>query len=390
MARNDFEWDAQRATLSAHVRHFDYGLKTDIVSCFASIPVARVIEDLERKATTSVTLITRLSDMLAQWDSAPDRRGLPQRSAASALLANMYLMNLDEVISHYNSDRTRRGRSKHASARWMDDIWVFGKREGRLRSLQVDLQDAARNLGLELHAAKTGMYQGSDLVDTALQSNHSAVDSGLIGSGTPQDLTPLEELLEKLIDDPEGADRSSVRFLCVRLRRHGLKTQATELLEHAKRMPHVADHLSRLANDLGLWKNYTSWYARYTDKNWARFDWSKAQFATMFPSKAKIDAPVVDALVNEFISSPELPLLAVCIQRLVRWSPDTARDLIRAAAKTADHPHERRLLALGALSLKEPRQSIRDLLGAYDENQVTLRVIEAANFRPLPVTPDFR
>jgi hypothetical protein len=51
---------------------------------------------------------------------------------------------------------------------------------------------------------------------------------------------------------------------------------------------------------------------------------------------------------------------------------------------------ERRLLAFGSLGLREPRQKIRDLLGAYDENQVTLRLIESRSFQPIPVSSDFR
>lgn len=169
-----------------------------------------------------------------------------------------------------------------------------------------------------------------------------------------------------------------------------MKTEATALLDQAKRMPHAADHLSRLANDLGLWKSYMDWYPKYVKSDWARFDWSRAQLATMFPSRGKVDQSVIDAMAAQMGSKPDLPLLAVCIQRLMRWEPDTARDLIRDLTSGADHPLERRLLALGSLGLGEPRQRVRDLLSAYDENQVTLRLIESRNFRPIAVSSDFR
>jgi hypothetical protein len=243
---------------------------------------------------------------------------------------------------------------------------------------------------LELHAAKTGIYEGAVLSQVALQANHSAIDDALFDLGGVVDLGPLEELVDRLVEEPESADRTSVHFACVRLRRQGMKAQATALLAQAKRMPHAADHLSRLANDLGLWKSYMDWYPKHVKSHWARFDWSRAQLATMFPSGAKVDQGVIDAMATQMQDKPDLPLLAVCIQRLMRWDPDTARDLIRVLSTGADHPLERRLLALGSLGLREPRQRIRDLLGAYDENQVTLQVIESRNFQPIAVSGDFR
>lgn len=391
LARNDYEWDRQRRALSRLVSTYKFGFKTDIVSCFASMPISRVVEDIEHRAPGSGTLVERLSDMLTQWEATPHRSGLPQRNTASSLLANMYLMNLDEVVRDYNSRSSGRGRrQKVLSTRWMDDLWVFGQNEGRLRRLQVDLQDRARSLGLELHAAKTGIYTGPTLAEAALQSNHSAVEDGLLDLGIGVNLAPLEELVDQLLEDPEGADRTSVHFACVRLRRQGMKAQAEALLDQARRMPHVADHLSRLANDLGLWRGYMDWYPKHVKSDWARFDWSRAQLATMFPSKGKVDQGVIDSLAKQMMGRPDLPLLAVCIQRLMRWAPDAARDLIRELTSSTDHPLERRLLALGSLGLKEPRQRVRDLLGAYDENQVTLRLIESRGFRPLPVAGDFR
>lgn len=390
MARNDFEWERQRASLNRLVAQYKFGFKTDIMSCFASMPIGRVVEDIEHRSSGPKTLIDRLNDMLVQWDGAPGRRGLPQRNAGSSLLANMYLMNLDEVVSDYNARSSRSPKLRMSrSTRWMDDLWVFGKNEGRLHRLQVDLQEAARNLGLELHAAKTGIYDGPALTQAALQVNHSAVEGALVDTGDGVDLGPLEELVDQILEEPERADRTSIHFACVRLRKHGMKSRASAMLDAANRMPHAADHLSRLAKDLGLWKSLMDWYPTYLKTDWARFDWTSAQLATMFPSRASVDASVIDSLVAQMQSNPDLPLFAVCIQRLTRWAPDTARDLIRDLASEANHPLERRLLALGSLGLKEPRQRIRDLLGAYDENSVTLRVVESCGFSALPVSSDF-
>ncbi|MFS0884410.1 RNA-directed DNA polymerase [Aeromicrobium sp. 179-A 4D2 NHS] len=394
MARNDYEWANQRNALYRLVEKQAFDLKTDIVSCFASMPIHRVIEDIEHRVDGQHAVVGRLTGMLHGWDAAPGRRGLPQRNAASSLLANMYLMNLDEAVTDYN-ETTRRSTSssRKLSTRWMDDLWVFGHDEGRLRRLQVDLQDKARNLGLELHAAKTGIHEGDELARQALQTAHSAVDSALnepLFSNDSPDTAPLRELVESLLEEPEAADRSSVHFACVRLRQKKMTAEAQLLLEQAERMPHVADHLSRLSNDLGLWKSYQTWYADYVKSDWARFSWSVAQLTTMFPSKSKVSDAVVTALVELMDDKPDLPVLAVGIQRLARWDSDTAKDLLRALESKSDHPLERRLLALGSLDLREPRHRIRDLLGAYPENQVTLRLIEDRGFKKLAAAKDFR
>lgn len=303
-------------------------------------------------------------------------------------------MNLDETVTSYNKTGERSTSSRRKlSTRWMDDIWVFGNDEGRLRRLQVDLEETARSMELELHAAKTGIYEGDELVGQALQTAHSAVDTALtepLFFEDSPDTSPLRELLGSLLEEPEAADRSSVHFVCVRLRRHKLKEEGARLPEKAERMPHVADHLSRLAHDLGLWKSHQNWYADYVKSDWARFSWSVAQLATMFPSNAKVSEKVVSTLAELVDDMPDLPVLAVGIQRLARWDSDTAKDLLRTLAARADHPLERRLLALGSVDLREPRHRIRELLGAYPENQLTLQLIEERGFKKLPTAEDFR
>lgn len=391
LARNDFEWERHRRELSDLVNLCSYGFKTDIVSCFASMPIHAVQEEIDRRATGARDLTTRLLGMLEGWDAAPGRRGLPQRNVSSSLLANMYLMGIDEVIHDYNASEagpSSLGLSDSLSTRWMDDIWVFGQDEGRLRRLQVDLQESARSLGLELNSAKTHLYEGDDLAQAALALNHSAVDEGLATKPTAE-TQPLEDLLDELLANPESADRTSIHFACVRMRKHQVKSRASKLIHVARHMPHGADHISRVMRAFGAWPSLMDWYVEYLASDWARFDWSAAQLATMFPSKASVDQSLIDVLVEKLTHSPELPMFAVAVQRLIKWAPDTLRDVIREVEPRTDHPMERRILALGAVALRERRRVVRDLLGAYEENGITLRLLEQRDFRPLAVSSDF-
>jgi hypothetical protein len=390
MARNDFEWIMQSAKLGLYVGVFEYGFKTDIVSCFASMPVELVSEEIERRAGDS-PVVTRLTDLLRGWEASPNRRGLPQRSAASAVLANMYLGVVDEVIDDYSASLVSRVQfkgMKSASTRWMDDVWVFGPDEGRLRRLQVDLQHAARGANLELNSAKTALLEGEALAEEALKVNHSAVEDGLIKDPGP-DLEPLEELIDGIVASPESSDRTTIHFALVRMRRFDVKGRLPALVDVAPRMPHGSDHLARAFRDFGTWRDLVGWYVDHVKSDWGSFDWSTAQLCTMFPSRSRQGEAMVNALMDVLERRPQLPLQAVALQRLIKWAPDPLRDFVRDKADKWDHPLERRLLGLTSVALTEPRPRIRSLLGAYEENNITLRAIANRGFRPIPVVADF-
>jgi hypothetical protein len=55
-------------------------LRTDLVSFFASIPIAEVQDAIEHRARSSAPT-KRLCDMLTGFDAIPERSGLPHRTA---------------------------------------------------------------------------------------------------------------------------------------------------------------------------------------------------------------------------------------------------------------------------------------------------------------------
>ena len=316
---------------------------------------------------------------------------------ASAVIANMYLTPLDQRISAYNEENSQ-GKSSgngvfasllpdHLSVRWMDDIWVFGTDEGLLRNLQVNLQKAARDYGLELNASKTGVYHGDELTELALRINHSAVDDAL--SGDEPNSVPLEELIDGIIAYPESVERSSIHFAMHRMRIHGLKNKLPLLQEIAPKMPHGADHLARAFRDFGVWKEMQDWYLDYLDGDWSCFEWSVAQFGTMFPTGGKVDSKLIARIESMANDRPSLPLMALALQRLCKWRPDAVKELVRNLQDRADMPLERRLLAMAALAVKDERRIISGLLTGYEENAVTRAMIEATSYQPFKVAPDF-
>jgi hypothetical protein len=85
-----------------------------------------------------------------------------------------------------------------------------------------------------------------------------------------------------------------------------------------------------------------------------------------------------------------LPLLAVAAERLASWDPSEYRAVARAALKQTSHPQSRRVLALAALNAGETRRTVAAWLRQEPENELTLRMLEAQNFAPPKVSPDFQ
>ena len=182
---NGEEHERFRSQLSALSGHYDALLKTDIVSCFSSISVERV-RDVLFESLGSGAPVGRLVSMLEAWQAIPSRSGLPQRSSASAALANFFLRPIDEVLVRHGKARGVGALTfKDGTAlRWMDDVWFFSNSTSKLREAQVRLQDALRSLGLEMNHSKTEVLEGADAEEEAKAVRHSAVDR--IGLGATQ------------------------------------------------------------------------------------------------------------------------------------------------------------------------------------------------------------
>ncbi len=389
LSSNEYEWKQYRGHLKFASLFCDFGLRSDIVSCFASIPIERLCEDVERNAGNS-DVTHRLTNMLLAFNDVQGRAGLAQRSVASAVLANMYLDRLRYVLDDYAKSNDVGIISQFGGTlvlRWMDDLWAFGDDEAKLRALQVDLQDVAREAGLELNLGKTDLLSEEGLYEAAMEIEHSAVDAAI--DAEPSDLVPLEHLLDKIIEAPEASDRTTVRFAMTRMRRQRVTSRLSRLVEVAPRMPHGADHLGRAFRDFGIWETHQDWYMEYADSPWGRITWSVAQMGTMFPTKSRPTDALMERFGQFLASRSQFSLLALSAQRLAAWRPVLARDHLRELAKVADHPQERRIIALAAATAGEEKTFIRQVLSEYEENRITLDLLEARGFKPVDPAPDF-
>ena len=392
-SHNNKQWDGYRDHLSLLASFHEVALATDLVSFFASIPPDGVQEVIQDRCPTSA-VSKRLCGMVEGFASVPGRSGLAQRSTASAVLANMYLFPLDDVLRHHASPLMVFSKTKiqyHSFARWMDDVWLFTKDAASARLAQMELQSAAQSLGLNLNSAKTDVYEGPDVAAHALQVEHSAVDGGIAEGlvGSP-DFGPLEELIDRLLEHPEKASRTSLKFATQRMREHGHLTRVQELALAANRMPHAADALFRLFKLAFTHDSMQDWYLEYANSAWATHEWSVAQLGRIFPSGKRVRKPLREYFATAVRdANTSLPMLSVASQRLASWDAAEARDASRDAFNRASSPHARRVLALTALAAGETRTRIRKWLAVDPENDVTLKMLESYGFASPKITADF-
>ena len=380
-ASNNYQWQNYRSRMIRLSHTFDYGLKCDIVSYFASIDIDKISEVIRTRSGTN-KLTNRLCNFLKNWNRVPDRTGLPQRSLASSILANMYLKPVDDLLESYGISN-----GSYAVSRWMDDILLFSNAEGILRKAQVDLQQVLHKRGLDMNFAKTKMLDGEKLINHIRRISHSGIERGI--QQDPLHADPLMDLIDSLLEQPEHANRTSISFTIRRMRSYNLLEKVEDFIEKAHRMPHVADHLARLFRDSNAWHDLTNWYIKYSKMDWATFGWSVAQLGTMFPSSTP--KPELIQHFGELLSqgTKSLPLISLAAQRLASWDTDTARVAIREAQQISDHPLKRRSLALAALTANEEREFVRQMLTEYEENQVTLKMLENTGWKTPKIVADF-
>lgn len=380
-SRQDYQWENYNLALGWLSLRYVAALKTDIVSCFASVPVDRLAERIEQRRNNDLSQ-RLISMVLALGGIVPGRSGLSQRSFASAALANLYMTPLDEVVAEYSDSNEVYDFS---SLRWMDDIWIFGDDEGVLRRAEVELQKAMAALGLDMNIAKTEVLVDDDVETAVKNMQHSAVDQDLFGDATG---LPLNELIDALLRHPETASRTSVKFATTRMREHERYERVDDFASNAARMPHASDALARLFRDSDHWRTLDDWYPAYLKSGWSAIDWSGAQFGTMYPSRDKVPDVLIDTFSVTLAAGPSLALTALLAQRLAAWNPSMARAAIRAAIDRVGHPLQRRALGLAAIAAGEERDMIRKVLGEFEETSLTLLMLDDRGW-DIPVKSDF-
>jgi hypothetical protein len=379
-AHDSMQWDNYRAHINDAASWYDAALKTDIVSCFASLSPSVVLDEVSSRAGKAMPL-DRLGSFLEGFDRISARSGLPQRARPSSVLANMMLRHFDDVLTDYASeipDILLPGeRLKLSYVRWMDDMWLFGDDASKMRKAQLELQRVALDLGLHLNSSKTEVLEGDDTYSVAMELELSAVDTGL----KSDDSHPLEELIERVLDSPDTAGRTQVKFMVSRMIKNNIHYRVDDLLRASGRMPHCADTLSAYFGSRYVAEGLQDWFLGEVSGAWALLQWPEAQYFGMFDSSVTPNENLL-AYSEQRLDhmNTELPLLALAAQRLASWDPGRARSAISSALEHRTNPQEIRVLALAALTAGESKYMVRKWLKQEDANAPTLHMLEEYKF----------
>src|SRR5260370_35358867 len=101
----------------AGANQYHRGWRTDISEFFASVSLDAVggsLQDIAHPRT-----VQTIAAILTATSACLSRTGLPQRSSASSLLANLLLVPVAEAGESLGCDAR--------FVRWLEDIWVFSR-----------------------------------------------------------------------------------------------------------------------------------------------------------------------------------------------------------------------------------------------------------------------
>jgi|SRR6266568_3730267 len=243
-------------------------------------------------------------------------------------------------------------------------------------------------MGMQLNSGKTELLEGDDVAARVSEIEHSAVDGALL-SADP-DASPLEELVDRLLEHPDTAGRTSLKFVSTRMRKNSIKYRVADLRDRAPRMPHAADILVPLFKSNFANEELQDWFLDYATSEWSMFEWSVAQYGRMFPSSEKPQAKIKEFFAKAVEdANSSIPMRSLACQRLAAWDPSEARAVIRSGISRVANPHARRAMALAALNAGEQRVIIKRWLDQAPENNITLQMLDHHNFRAIKVVADY-
>jgi hypothetical protein len=386
------EWTAYVDSLPS-AKQEGFGLVTDLTSFFASIRPDR-LEPVVFGRLGKVAAAHVIMDVVRAHDSLSTRSGLPQRSFASAVLAHTFVKPVDDAlqVSIMSGGVT-------AVRRWMDDISAEGD-EKSLYVLLLELQERARQIGLEINAAKTSLGEASETASTLRLEDLKQIHVPLKQQGGDYEAVTFEpdlEVLHKIEDailaQPGKASRTVARAVLVSLTEQGDFVRYLDWLGAAPALPHVADNLGRYLRAAGqanpdLWPFFGHWFAHFAASAWARLDWVVSQFALTFPADG-LPEPVAEVLRHWLEDRSTIQQVAIATQRICAATPVVGRTLIRARVDRTSDPLILRALALGLLAAGEGREAVEPILRRDPRNGLLVRTLDATKWKPPTVAQDF-
>lgn len=177
--------------------------RTDVVSFYEHIDIDTLAIDIQSTGA-SPGVVESLITYLRMFQSSSHAWGIPQGPDSSAILANLYLLPVDEFVHRENLKYLR----------YSDDMMIFDTEMEALRNALLEINTILRSRRLSMSMTKTSIYDEAHTLSQLESLEKDAINYGIkigeVGS---------EELLYKLfLEATEGVqiDRD-VKFALFRM-----------------------------------------------------------------------------------------------------------------------------------------------------------------------------
>ncbi|MBU2667090.1 RNA-directed DNA polymerase [Actinoplanes bogorensis] len=218
----------QRAARSHHKRNSDLMLaRTDISSFYESVDVETLLSELASLPLDAWT-IEVISESLRSFNNLGSVWGLPQGYDVSGILANMYLLPIDALIT------SRQIRY----FRYSDDIYAFGDDWLALRQILLEVNSALRSRRLILSSSKTRIIDSHSVPQELEDLEKDAISYGIrIRDATAP--TDLRAYFDRVVADglPDTRD---LKYCLNQFGRIRDDYAVKWLLVNMTQLPHVA------------------------------------------------------------------------------------------------------------------------------------------------------
>ncbi|MFD0340393.1 RNA-directed DNA polymerase [Streptomyces sp. NPDC127117] len=169
--------------------------KTDIASFYEHIEIDVLTMDLSAVGVDNAVIV-QLQSFLEGFERQCHTWGLPQGSAASGILANAYLLPIDNFIQQFDIKFIR----------YSDDMYLFDSDEEKLRSILQQVNRAFRARRLNMSAPKTGILARNS-AEEYLDDMRKDLIIYFLGLGEPWAVKDLRDLFISAINETPANER---------------------------------------------------------------------------------------------------------------------------------------------------------------------------------------
>ncbi|MFZ0158596.1 MAG: RNA-directed DNA polymerase [Kineosporiaceae bacterium] len=200
--------------------------KTDVTSFYEYVDIDILEDDL---GGVNVPEWARISTLrfLKAFSQRSEAWGLPQGSDASGVLANLYLLPVDHLISKLGL----------AHLRYSDDLMVLGRSWPQLRGALIDVNRQLRSRHLSTSSGKTKIIEPGDILRELEDTEKDAIRYG-IEISSPGSAERLRDLFDRAVSSlpVNGRDlRFALNQMCITGDGHAIPW----LMSHLDKVPHM-------------------------------------------------------------------------------------------------------------------------------------------------------